>query len=154
MAHPSLVEGQAKRRLAAAVVTVETGELLQRLSATLRSDIGPAIGDEYTRTQAYMASVILARVAKQVALEPDHRAAEQADVAELLAKLDPLTADAPAGFTEAVANARTAGTIASFGPVIETLYAWGVDNPTAAEALAATRRALRRDIDRRMEIAT
>lgn len=135
-------------------MTLEPSELLERLSETLRSEIGPAVGDEYTRTQAYMASVILARVAKQLASAADHRDAEQADLDRLHRGLESLVGVAPDAVVSAARRARSAATIASLGPLIEAIYSWGIDRPEAAEALTAVRAALRRDIDRRMEIAT
>jgi AcrR family transcriptional regulator len=129
-------------------------ELLRRLSGTLRNDIGPAVGDEFTRTQAFMASVILERLSKQVALEPGHRAAEQADMADLHARLAEILGEAPAEVTAARATAAAAGTVAALGPLVRALYAWGAGDGAAADALATIRPALRSDIDRRMEIAT
>lgn len=135
-------------------MTLEPSELLDRLSATLRSEIGPAVGDEYTRTQAFMASVILAKVAREVALGPAHRAAEQADMAELHERLPPMLAEAPAAVVAAAEAARSSSSVAGLGPLIEALHHWDTDRPAADQALAVIRRALRRDIDRRMEIAS
>ncbi len=155
MAHAPMVGGEANRRLGAAGVTMEPSDLLGRLSATLRSEIGPAVGDEYTRTQAFMASVILAKVAKEVALGPDHRAAERADMVELHQRLEPiLGVGPPAPVLDAAAAARSSATVAGLGPLVEALHRWGADQPGADRALAAIRTTLRRDVDRRMEVAS
>ena len=59
---------QADRGLEHPDMSIEPSELLDRVSVTLRSEVGPAVADEYTRTQAHMASVILGKVSKQIAL--------------------------------------------------------------------------------------
>ena len=53
----------------------------------------------------------------------------------------------------AVKHLGETDTIDSLTAVVESLYEWGVDQPAAAVALAAIRLVMRRDIDRRMEIA-
>ena len=138
-------------------MTMASHELLQRLSATLRQEIAPAVDGEYTRTQAYMASVILERLAKQLALAPDHDQAEQGDVSVLIDKLrltlPDADADADADVMAAVEALTRARTVAALGPLIEALYHWGIERPEAAAALALIRPVLRRDIDRRVEVA-
>lgn len=134
-------------------MSMEPSQLLSRISSTLKNDVGPAVGDEYTRTQTHMASVILGKVAKQIALADIHTAAEQADVAQLHQDLAEPLATAPGTVTEAAETAASAGTVASLGRLIEALYAWGLDSPGAARALDLIRVTLRNDIDRRMEIA-
>ena len=134
-------------------MTLPPDELLRRLSATVRGDIAPAVGDEYTRTQTHMVGVILERVAKQVALAEGHAAAERADVAALLDDLAPVLGAAPTAVTAALQTPVSERTVASLGPLVEELYRWGIDQPAATRALALVRPVLRRDIDRRMEIA-
>lgn len=135
-------------------MSLEPAELLDRIAVTVRGEIAPAIEDEYAKTQAYMAAVILQRLAKQTALDRTHAEAEAADLAALAADLEPLLSEAPAAVVEAAAELRRASGVAAIGPLIEELYAWGVTDGAGAAALAAVRRVLRRDIDRRMEIAT
>ncbi len=135
-------------------MTLDPDHLLGRISGILRADVGPAVADEYTRTQAYMASVILERVAKQLALASDHQAAEADDMAALLPRLVPILQAAPTEVADAMAETTTVLTVASLGPLVEALYAWGIDRPEAAEALSVIRPVLRRDIDRRMAVAT
>lgn len=133
-------------------------DVLRRLSTTLRSDIGPAIEDEYTRTQAFMASVILEKVARSQELGPRHQAAEQADLdrlhSALKRRLAESTTAVPDGLATALAAARQSMTVAALGPVVAELYRWGPSStPAAAAALDLIRPVLRADIDRRMEIA-
>jgi hypothetical protein len=134
-------------------MTLPVDETLRRLSHTLRSEIGPAVGDEYTRTQAFMASVILERLSKQVELAPAHEAAEASDLTALRDSLAPLLHEAPQVVTDALRAAAATGAVAGLGGLIGALYEWGIDRPEASEALALIRPVLRRDIDRRMEIA-
>ncbi len=140
-------------------MTLSTGELLARLAETLRTDIGPAIDDEYTRTQAFMAAVILQRIGRQVDLSPAHAAAEADDLARLGVDLRDLLESAPDGVSvpdevvAAVATAESAGRLDALTGVIEAIYRWGPDQPAAAAMLDRIRTVLRRDIDRRMEIA-
>lgn len=153
MAGASLGGRKTRTGLEHSVVTVEPTEMLNRLSTTLRHEVGPSVENEYARTQAFMASVILSKVAKEVALGPGHAEAEQADVQQLHQDLaDPLAA-APAEVTLAAQEAAAAGTIAALAPLIGAIYRWGLEDPNAEAALAMVRITLRRDIDRRMEIA-
>lgn len=134
-------------------MTLPTADLLARLAETLRTDIGPAVDDEYTRTQAFMAAVILERVSRQVELAPAHAEAERHDLAQLFDDLPELVGAAPDEVVAAVDRASAADDLAALTPVVEALYRWGPEPGPAAEALARIRVVLRRDIDRRMEIA-
>ncbi len=144
-------------------MNLDDHEMLSRLADTVRAQIAPAVDDEYARTQAFMVSVILQRLAKQAQFQDEHRAAEIADVTALADRLDAVfttagtshgaTADVPADVGDAVARMRAQGSIAAATEVIDALYGWGPSHPVAAAALAAIRHALRRDIDRRMDIA-
>ena len=136
-------------------MTIDPAKLLERLSGTLRNEVGPAVDDEYTKTQAFMASVIIGKVARQLALAPEHGAAERADVEALHQQLaGPLT-EAPPDVVSAAGAAAEAGTVAALGPLIDALYRWRPDDGggEGGEALDLIRGVLRRDIDRRMEIA-
>ena len=135
-------------------MTVEPSELLDRLSATLRHDVGPAVEDEFTKTQTFMASVILSKLSKQLALAEAHTAAERADVQELHRGLAAALSGAPEPVRAAAEQAEAAGTVAALSPLIDAIYQWGPHLPDAATALSSIRATLRRDIDRRMEIAT
>lgn len=135
-------------------MTTEPSELLNRISSTLRNEVGPAVEGEYTRTQTYMASVILSKLAKQVALGPTHAEAERSDIGELHQQLAKVLKDAPTEVAAEAERAAVAGTVPALSPLIETVYQWGLDNQGAEMALALIRKTLRKDIDRRMEIAT
>ena len=140
-------------------MSLEDHELLSRLADTVRSDIAPAVSDEYARTQAFMAAVILQRLAKQARLGAEHGAAEIGDVAALSHELDTLfaradaTTEVPSEVRDAAVRMRAQASIAAASDVIDALYQWGPEHPEAAAALVAIRQMLRRDIDRRMDIA-
>lgn len=134
-------------------MTLEPGEFLRRLSVGLKTEIGPNIDHEYTRTQAFMASVILERVSKQVEFGPRHHEAEAADMAELHTKLADVLVDAPDEIAQHRDGAARAASVAALGPLIEALYRWGSNQPEVSASLDLIRPALRADIDRRMEIA-
>ncbi|MGI9597551.1 MAG: hypothetical protein ACR2QK_15405, partial [Acidimicrobiales bacterium] len=99
-------------------MTTEPSELLDRLSTTLRQDVGPAVEDEYNRTQTFMASVILSKLAKQLALGPAHGEAERTDVEQLHQELAAPLATAPAEVTIAAEQAAAAGTVAALSPLV------------------------------------
>ena len=101
-----------------------------------------------------MASVILERLSKEVDRAPVHAAAVEADLEALVADLDPILTGAQAAVHAAFVALTSERTVAALGPLIEALYEWGPDDPTTVQALASIRPVLRRDIDRRMEIAT
>jgi hypothetical protein len=134
-------------------MSLPIGEQLQRLSAKLRSEIGPAVTDEYTRTQTFMASVILERLSKQIVLGSDHLKVEQQQVVMLHEQLAKILVDVP----DVVAHARLAAEaslgVAALGALIRELYAWGAGEKLVEDALSLIRPVLRADIDRRMEIA-
>ena len=131
-------------------MSFESHELLGRLADQLRHDIAPSVGDEYLRTQAYMAAVIAERLARQSALGQRHAADEADDMAQLLTELDGIGLEA---LSEELAALRADAKVAALGAVVAALYGAGPERPETAAALAAIRRVLRRDIDRRMEIA-
>lgn len=141
-------------------MSFEVHELLERLAGQMRREIAPAVDDEYQRTQTHMAGVILERLAREAALGERHRAAETADIAPLISVLDELIGGeqtsspaVPDDVRASLAHLRGGLSVMSLGSLVEALYRWGPDGPVAVAALDAIRRVLRRDIDRRMEIA-
>ncbi|MDE0846820.1 MAG: hypothetical protein ACJ05G_11190 [Actinomycetota bacterium] len=135
-------------------MTLSSSDILQRLADTIRNDIGPAVSDEYTRTQAFMASVILSKLSKQLELETAHTLAEQADVAELKLQLQTLLNDAPPPVQDRLTNFLQQDRIMPLSALLTALHEWGVNIPEASAALGLIRTVLRADIDRRMDIAT
>lgn len=133
---------------------MKTDELIASIAATLRSDIAPAVGEDFARTQAFMAAVVLERVARELALGPGNTEAATADAVELHRLLVPVLDDCPPDVTAALESLGDAAALTATAPLIDALYEWGTDQPAARHALGLIRRYLRQDIDRRMEIAT
>ena len=100
-------------------------ELLERIARTLKKDIGPAVEKAYPKTQAFMASVVLQKLAGQLRLADEHTGASQRDLQELAEELDPLiiSQDTPPSLLVAVKTLRQAQDTASVSCLIETLYA-------------------------------
>lgn len=131
-------------------------DMLDRLVTTLKRDIAPAIDDEYLKTQAFMASVVVGKLTRQLALESEHRAAASADldalVAELRSGLEALDEPGLRAAFKALAEQREPGALCA---VIEALYAARavIGEPEFERLRQRIRACLRADIDRRMEYA-
>ena len=132
-------------------------ELLERLAATFRSEVGPAIEAEYPRTQAFMSAVVLQKLARQLDLEAEHDELERREREALRQDLERLLDEvaAPRTVREAFAGLRPQGD-AGLCRFIETLYAEREALGTAGfdALLGRTRQAMRRSLDRRMEYAS
>ena len=160
---------QLRREIAPAVddeyqrtQTHMAGVILQRLAREA------ALGERHREAEA----ADMARLATDVSdvLDSDPASAGDADPqanrdagqAEGAGRGEPPASDAvPWAFSAAVPEDVCAalerlqgdGSVMSLGPLVEALYRWGAERPMAAAALDAIRPVLRRDIDRRMEIA-
>ena len=135
-------------------------ELLERIAATLRSEIGPAVGDSFARTQAFMASVILEKLARQLRLADAHTQAGQEDRTALANDLEALTQNAllPSGADRsrgAIAAVRGGGD-AELCAVVEALYADRrvLGNDMFDALLGRVRTTLRARLDRQLEFAS
>ena len=119
-------------------------EVLARMAGTLRGEIGPAVDDPFAKTQAFMASVVLTKLAGQLrTAEADAQVAadeRRTLVAELRRHLGPTT---PAGLTDAVDGLDRHGDDSAWSRLVEAIYATGAD-----ELLAVVRPALRARLDR------
>ena len=120
MAHGDMVCGAPSGN----AVMLDTPELLRRLSRSFREEIGPAVVGDYAKTQAFMAAVILDKVAREVATAAEHAAAEHADLATFHEYLAVALAapTIPVSLRNAAAAARGAMTAGALGPFIEALY--------------------------------
>jgi hypothetical protein len=130
-------------------------DLLDRLGATVRGDIAPAVEAGYRRTQAYMAAVVLEKLALEVRLAPAHAAADADDARRLVDDLAPRLAAGPPAVADALGALRDGPGAAALSRLVEALYASrdALGEPAFADALARLRGALRASIDRRMEVA-
>ena len=133
------------------------GKLLERIAATLRRDIGPAVAEEYPKTQAFMAAVVLQKLGRQIDLAEVHRDADSAAMNALQDDLRMLLASGSGSSNlqaavDALAEARDAEALCS---LITLLYAERdqLGAACAETVLARVRLTLRASIDRRMEYA-
>ncbi len=130
--------------------------MLDRLVTTLKREIAPAIEDEYLKTQAFMASVVVGKLTRQLALESAHNAAAQIDMDHLLTELQPqiATLEEPAlqSAFNALTEQRDPPALCAF---IESVYAARarIGEPQFERLRARTRTLMRADIDRRMVYA-
>ncbi len=131
--------------------------LLERIARTLKKDIGPSVDAAYPKTQAFMAAVVLQKLAGQLRLADEHAAASQRDLHELGEELSQLTASnaIPAPLAEALRTLRQDLDTASVSGLIETLYATRSElgEERFASLLSRVRTRLRARIDREMVYA-
>ena len=131
-------------------------DMLDRLVTTLKREIAPAIDDEYLKTQAFMASVVVDKLTRQLALESEHRAAALTDMDALLVDLQPelevLNEPTLLASFNTLADRRDAPALCAF---IEALYTARarIGEPDFERMRGRTRALLRADIDRRMVYA-
>ena len=98
--------------------------LLERIARTLKADIGPAVEAAYPKTQAFMAAVVLQKLAGQLRLADDHAAAGRRDLQELAAELaGELDTTTPPSLRAAVQALDRNRDTASVSRLIEALYA-------------------------------
>src|ERR1700722_14233255 len=124
--------------------------VLRRMADTLRHDVGPVVEGSYPRTQAFMAAVILEKLAGQVSAEAADRAADQADRAALAEDLRrEVRPDDPEALQRALAPA---GDALDLTQVIRALYDGhdALGEPRFAALLGRVRLTLRARLDRQL----
>ena len=129
-------------------------ELLARMGALMRGYIAPSATGQ-ARTQAYMASVVLRKLALQLELTPGHEAAARAEGATLQQDLHDLLGSGNEALARAVGALGERGGSEPLCGLVEELYRArsALGEPLFDGALGRVRRALRADIDRRLEYA-
>ncbi len=131
-------------------------ELLRRIAATLKRQVGPATEEPLAKSQAFMASVVLDKVANQLDDQQARQLAHKTNLSQLADVLPSLVGDAPPQvLSEALSTFAAAPSDLTVAAVIEALYATRNDLTEAVfETLRATiRRTLRADLDRRLKVA-
>lgn len=129
-------------------------ELLARLSHTLRKEIGPALTEEYPKTQAFMAAVVTDKLSRQLASQQAHASQATRDMNALLNDLEnDLRSIENAAVSNAYTQLRTECDPRALSEFIEALYAnrESIDDEHFERLLARVRANLRADIDRRLE---
>ncbi len=136
---------------------MEPHELLARLAVTVRTDIAPAVGDGFARTQAFMAAVILDKLARQLERADAHAAAERVETAALVADLAALLGphDLPElrAATVALGDGPVRAGLAEVVAAVHRARPELGDERTDA-MLARIRTVLRARVDRELEVAS
>jgi hypothetical protein len=127
--------------------------LLARLAGTLRGDICPEVADPFARTQAFMAAVILEKLAAQLRMAADHDTAGLAACVALAAELA-----AEDGLPTAVSTAvesLASGREDALAPLVSALHASRreLGEERFARLLARVRLTLRARVDRQLAYA-
>ena len=132
-------------------------EILSRLARTLKQEIAPAVSGDYARTQAYMASVVLEKLSRQLALAQAHEVANRDDMADLAADLPGLLDGAapPPAIADALQGLAGRPLKEALDALIRALY---LERDALGEArftgcLARVRQTLRQSLTRDMEFA-
>lgn len=130
---------------------MEPQALLRSVADALRQRIGPAVGEPFAKTQAFMAAVVLEKLAGELECAPGHRAA---DDDERIALVAALRASAPPGrVADALERLTTDGRDEAWNELVLALYverdALGADGFDAM--LGRVRTALRARLDRALE---
>lgn len=135
-------------------VVTPAAELLARMSVTMKTGIAPNTTGT-AKPQAYMAAVVLEKIAKQLELAPAHAAQQARDTAALVTDLGGLTSSVvlPAATKSALAALAGDCDAVSLCAMVQALYAdrASLGGDLFAALLGRVRVALRADIDRRME---
>jgi hypothetical protein len=131
-------------------------DLLQRVALTLRQEIGPAVEEPFAKTQAFMAAVILEKLARQLRQADAHAAADREDLVALVRDLDEKLGRGMPRRLAAALHEVQAGDHAALGGVVAAVYAERDElGPADFEAvLARVRRTLRNHLDRQLEFAS
>jgi hypothetical protein len=136
-------------------MVIEPSVLLERMAATLRRDIGPAVADEFARTQAFMASVILTKLAAGLASAGSDAQADATEHGAVAAEVRAVVAEPPPPLAEALDALAADGSTARWSGLVEALYAARERlGPAAFDgALAVVRATLRSRLDRALAAA-
>lgn len=128
-------------------------ELLSRIARSMKQEIGPAIGAEYPKTQAFMTGVVLDKLSQQLALAPLHAQAEAEEMDALIRDLNQTYT--VGAVQKAIADLWQARDNAALCGLIETLYASReeIGDGLFSHLLGRVRQTLRASINRKLEYA-
>ena len=137
---------------------IPSDEMLARIAGSLRQVIGPAVGDDYPRTQAFLASVILEKSSRQVRMSAAHALADDHDRMALSHDLAAVVAVAAEPLPVAVMGAldmvEVTGGNRALATLVDAIYAAQpeLDPALFATLLGRVRLTLRAQLDRRSEV--
>jgi hypothetical protein len=131
-------------------------DLLDEVARALRHEVGPAVVEPYPKTQAFMAAVVLEKLAGQLRGAAERERADLADRAALLADLEAdLGPSGPAALREALAAAHRDPGAGALGGVVAALYQVRGDlgEERFERLLGRARATLRARLDRQLAYA-
>lgn len=132
-------------------------ELLTRIATTLRNDVAHEVGDDYAKTQTYMATVILNKLAAELRAEQTLRAAREADEQTMHEALAMATEGLtlPTALEQAIVDARQGRDDTSQSRLVEQLYAHrdALGEARFTELLGVVRKQLKARLERELEVA-
>ena len=130
-------------------------ELLARLAATFRRDVGPQVTDPFAKTQAFMAAVVLEKLSAQLSTAAADAEADAADLASLIADLTTACTQAPLALATALASLAAQPSQAALAAFVQALY--GGQTELGAERFerlrTRVRQTLRARLDRQLRYA-
>lgn len=138
--------------------TLAPDELLERIALSLKEEIGPAVSVAYPKTQAFMASVVLQKLACELRHAAPHAEQNRSETQALVDELDRMLAarDAmPAVLAQALSALRRDLDTPALTQCVEALYETRAQlgDELFDALLARTRRLLRARVDRAMVVA-
>jgi hypothetical protein len=132
-------------------------DVLERIAATLREQVGPSVGDSFARTQAFMASVILMKLAAQLRSEAEGGTiAHEERVALVGAMRHPLVGREHPALDVALQSLTVDGSDRAWSAVVAALHAEReqLGDTLFDELLRTLRAGLRRRLDRALLYAS
>ena len=136
-------------------MTATAPEVLRRMAATMREQIAPAVDEPFARTQAFMAAVVLAKLAGQLAAADTNARADIQERDALVTALAARLSSPPAELSGALDELRDDGSDPAWNRLVLAIYAArealgdGFD-----DVLATVRIALRSRLDRALAYAS
>ena len=136
---------------------MDRSDLLNRIAVTLKQQIGPNVADEFAKTQTYMASVVLDKLARELGAEAQHIVDKQAAINTMVETLANIRAQRPLPdmVHQALNDLEASPGAKEICTLIETLYRSRAEfeNDAFTALLNAVREYSRFDIDQRLAIA-
>src|SRR5262245_51494746 len=133
-------------------MTASPPEVLRRMAVTLRTSIGPAVVEPFAKTQAFMAAVVLAKLAGQLEAAATDAAAADAERVALVAELDGRLPDEAQAVLDVL---RADGSDRAWSDLVASIHAARDELDADFEPVLATvRAALRARLDRALVYAS
>src|SRR5436190_22040699 len=136
-------------------MTATAPEVLRRMATTMREQIAPAVDEPFARTQAFMAAVVLSKLAGQLAAAESDAGVDGRDRDALVTALAARLPSPPAELAAALDELRDDGSDPAWNRLVLAIYAArdalgdGFD-----DVLATVRIALRSRLDRALAYAS